>query len=51
MWGQAARLEKQAYAALQQVEERAGSSPAQLAGLNVPDDPLVLLGLNPKVLI
>jgi hypothetical protein len=31
--------------------KRAGHSPAQLAGLDVPDDPLTLLGLEPKVLI
>lgn len=31
--------------------KRAGFSPAQLAGLEVPDDPLVLLGFQPKVLI
>jgi len=31
--------------------KRAGYSPAQLVGLDVPDDPLLLLGLEPKVLI
>ena len=31
--------------------KRAGLSPAQLVGLNVPDDPLLLLGLDPKVSI
>lgn len=31
--------------------KRAGFSPAQLVGLDLPDDPLLLLGLNPKVLI
>ena len=31
--------------------KRAGHSPAQLVGLDVPDDPLVLLGLKPKVSI
>ncbi len=31
--------------------KRAGHSPAQLAGLDVPDDPLILLGLAPKVSI
>jgi hypothetical protein len=31
--------------------KRAGSSPAQLVGLEVPDDPLLLLGLKPKVSI
>lgn len=31
--------------------KRANSSPAQLVGLEVPDDPLLLLGLDPKVLI
>jgi hypothetical protein len=31
--------------------KRADHSPAQLAGINVPDDPLVLLGLAPKVSI
>ena len=31
--------------------KRAGHSPAQLAGLDIPDDPLTLLGLEPKVLI
>jgi hypothetical protein len=31
--------------------KRAGSSPAQLVGLTVPDDPLLLLGLKPKVSI
>jgi hypothetical protein len=31
--------------------KRAGASPAQLVGLEVPQDPLVLLGLNPKVSI
>ena len=31
--------------------KRADSSPAQLVGLEVPDDPLLLLGLDPKVLI
>lgn len=31
--------------------KRAGFSPAQLVGLDVPDDPLLLLGLDPKVLI
>jgi hypothetical protein len=31
--------------------KRAGHSPAQLVGLNVPDDPLLLLGLQPKVSI
>jgi len=31
--------------------KRAGSSPAQLVGLDLPDDPLLLLGLDPKVLI
>jgi hypothetical protein len=31
--------------------KRAGHSPAQLAGLDLPDDPLTLLGLEPKVLI
>jgi hypothetical protein len=29
--------------------KRAGHSPAQLAGLDLPDDPLALLGLTPKV--
>ena len=29
--------------------KRAGHSPAQLVGLEVPDDPLILLGLLPKV--
>ena len=29
--------------------KRAGFSPAQFVGLNVPDDPLILLGLQPKV--
>lgn len=28
--------------------KRAGSSPAQLAGIDCPDDPLLLLGLEPK---
>lgn len=31
--------------------KRAGHSPAQLVGLDVPEDPLILLGLAPKVLI
>jgi len=31
--------------------KRAGHSPAQLVGLDVPDDPLILLGLDPKVSI
>lgn len=31
--------------------KRADHSPAQLVGLDVPDDPLILLGLNPKVSI
>lgn len=31
--------------------KRAGASPAQLVGLEVPEDPLLLLGLNPKVSI
>jgi hypothetical protein len=31
--------------------KRADHSPAQLVGLDVPDDPLLLLGLQPKVLI
>ena len=31
--------------------KRADHSPAQLVGLDVPDDPLILLGLAPKVLI
>jgi hypothetical protein len=31
--------------------KRAGSCPAQLVGLQVPDDPLTLLGLKPKVSI
>lgn len=31
--------------------KRVGHSPAQLVGLNVPDDPLLLLGLEPKVSI
>lgn len=31
--------------------KRAGSSPAELVGLEVPDDPLLLLGLQPKVFI
>lgn len=31
--------------------KRADHSPAQLAGLHVPDDPLILLGLAPKVSI
>ena len=31
--------------------KRTGYSPAQLVGLDVPDDPLLLLGLKPKVLI
>jgi hypothetical protein len=31
--------------------KRAGHSPAQLAGLDVSDDPLTLLGFEPKVLI
>jgi hypothetical protein len=31
--------------------KRSGYSPAQLVGLNVPDDPLLLLGMEPKVLI
>jgi len=31
--------------------KRAGFSPAQLVGLDLPDDPLLLLGLDPKVLI
>lgn len=31
--------------------KRAGSSPAQLVGLDLPDDPLTLLGLKPKVSI
>lgn len=31
--------------------KRAGFSPAQLVGLDLPDDPLILLGLHPKVLI
>jgi hypothetical protein len=31
--------------------KRAGSSPAQLVGLDLPDDPLLLLGLHPKVFI
>ncbi len=29
--------------------KRAGKSPAELVGLDVPDDPLTLLGLAPKV--
>ena len=29
--------------------KRAGKSPAELVGLEVPDDPLTLLGLAPKV--
>jgi hypothetical protein len=28
--------------------KRANHSPAQLVGLDVPDDPLILLGLKPK---
>jgi hypothetical protein len=31
--------------------KRAGQSPAQLVGLDLPDDPLILLGLPPKVSI
>jgi hypothetical protein len=31
--------------------KRANHSPAQLVGLDVPDDPLILLGLAPKVYI
>jgi hypothetical protein len=31
--------------------KRAGHSPAQLVGLDIPDDPLLLLGLQPKVSI
>ena len=31
--------------------KRVGSSPAQLVGLDVPEDPLTLLGLDPKVSI
>jgi hypothetical protein len=31
--------------------KRADHSPAQLVGLDVPADPLLLLGLEPKVLI
>ena len=31
--------------------KRAGHSPAQLVGLTAPDDPLILLGLAPKVSI
>lgn len=31
--------------------KRAGHSPAQLVGLDIPDDPLILLGLKPKVSI
>jgi len=31
--------------------KRAGFSPAQLVGLDLPDDPLLLLGLDPKVLL
>ena len=31
--------------------KRADHSPAHLAGLDVPDDPLILLGLAPKVSI
>lgn len=31
--------------------KRAGASPAQLVGLDLPDDPLTLLGLEPKVSI
>jgi len=31
--------------------KRANHSPAQLVGLNIPDDPLILLGLAPKVSI
>ncbi len=31
--------------------KRANHSPAQLVGLDVPDDPLILLGLAPKVSI
>ena len=31
--------------------KRAGHCPAQLVGLDVPDDPLILLGLEPKVSI
>jgi len=31
--------------------KRAGQSPAHLVGLDVPDDPLILLGLEPKVSI
>jgi hypothetical protein len=31
--------------------KRAGHSPAHLVGLDLPDDPLTLLGLEPKVLI
>ena len=31
--------------------KRAGHSPAQLVGLDLPDDPLILLGLKPKVSI
>ena len=31
--------------------KRAGHSPAQLVGLDVPDDPLILLGFDPKVSI
>jgi len=31
--------------------KRAGFSPAQLVGLDLPDDPLSLLGLKPKVLL
>jgi hypothetical protein len=31
--------------------KRANYSPAQLVGLELPDDPLILLGLNPKVSI
>jgi hypothetical protein len=31
--------------------KRAGHSPAQLVGIHVPDDPLLLLGLKPKVSI
>ena len=29
--------------------KRAGQSPAQLVGITLPDDPLTLLGLAPKV--
>jgi hypothetical protein len=31
--------------------KRAGHSPAQLVGIHVPDDPLLLLGLKSKVSI